>query len=251
MIKLLNALAAIWLLMMSLPSHAAENIIGLPSHRYPEQFRLMQDERITASINEIIKHIDPDLKVIARECGQINAFYSPNQKLVTLCYEYMHSADQFIDRQYANQSIMTRSWLSVGILMGVLFHEFGHAIIDLRKVPIIGNQEDAADSIATIFLIEATKKSPAQGKVMIVGKLAYDWAQRSKGLDKLLFGHDLYANEHPLNEQRVFNMLCLAYGSNPALFTDTALELRLPQNRANRCQTEYQDTNNAIQQLLK
>ena len=34
-------------------------------------------------------------------------------------------------------------------------HEMGHALIDLYDLPVLGKEEDAADSVATVFLTRA------------------------------------------------------------------------------------------------
>jgi hypothetical protein len=39
-------------------------------------------------------------------------------------------------------------------LLGIFYHELGHAVIDLEGVPIFGQEEDAAD-VFSIFLIDA------------------------------------------------------------------------------------------------
>ncbi|MDO9416055.1 DUF4344 domain-containing metallopeptidase [Pararhizobium sp.] len=246
-------LLAVLLVLQFLPTsaYAFDKYNAVPSHRYLSEYQQMNDPAIKSSLMAVISQIDPDLKITGRECGQINAFYSPANKEIVLCYEYLHNADKTIDKLYPNHPIQTRALLNTGVIAGVLFHELGHAIIHLKDVPVLGNQEDAADNIATIFLIEMTKRNPGLGKHLIVGKLAHDWHGRFSALSKLLIANDLYADEHALNEQRVFNMICLAYGSNPALFQDVAISLKLPQNRAKRCAYEYQSTSKAVFQMIK
>lgn len=231
-------------------SNAGEKVEVFPSKKYFNEYLLMQQFQKNKLFEGIVEPIDSELSIEARECGFINAFYNPNQKKITLCYEYINSASAEIDYLYPRESIQSRSALETGVLVAVLMHELGHAIIHLKNIPVLGNQEDAADSIATIIMLELVKKSPQLGKTMIVGSLAHDWGKRTGGLTKLLRSNDLYANEHPYNEQRVFNRVCLAYGSNPALFIDSARQLKLPENRARRCQKEYQDTKRAVDALI-
>lgn len=233
-------------------SNATEKVEVFPSKKYFNEYLLMQEFQKSLMLDGLVESIDPNLQIESKECGQVNAFYSPSQKKITLCYEPMNRADSVIDYfyPYPRETIQNRSTLKAGVFMGALLHELGHAIIHLKDIPVLGNQEDAADSIATITLLELTKKSPQQGKVMIVGGLTHDWGTRMDGLTKFLIGKDLYADEHPLNEQRVFNRVCLAYGSNPALFIDTARQFKLPASRAKRCQIEYQDTKRAVDALI-
>ena len=230
-------------------SFAENRVFAAPTQRYAEQYLLMN--QLLPRFSEILKPIDPDLSLLVRECGKINSFYIAEEKVVILCYEYLNDADLFVKTHFQNQNIATQSTLESGIFFGVLFHELGHAMIHLHKIPIIGGEEDVADRIATIVLLSITAKNPIEEKTMIVGDLAYDWGRRQDILTKLFNGNQLYADEHALNEQRVYNKICLAYGSNPALFLDTALQLGLTKERAERCPKEYQDTKAAIEQLMK
>ena len=48
-----------------------------------------------------------------------------------------------------------------------------------------------------------------------------------------------YADEHSTSEQRRFNLLCMAYGSDPELFEDVAAWGGLPEERADICEEEF------------
>lgn len=236
----------------SISASAEGKLNAVPSKKHFEEYLLMQEFQKNMVLDSIVESVDPRLQIEAKECGQANAFYNPSLIKITLCYEYMKRSDAVIDYfyPYPRESIQNRSLLKTGVFMGVLMHELGHAIVHLKDVPVLGNQEDAADSIATIIMLELTKKSPQQGKTMIVGSLAHDWGNKTDSFTKIIASRDLYADEHPLNEQRVFNRICLAYGSNPALFLDTAMHLKLPEARAKRCAYEYRSTKKAVDQLI-
>jgi hypothetical protein len=49
-----------------------------------------------------------------------------------------------------------------------------------------------------------------------------------------------YASAHGLPEQRLYNMLCMAYGADPVLFADVVADGYLPKYRADHCDYEYQ-----------
>lgn len=231
-------------------SNADDKLNVNPSKKYFDEYLLMQELQKNKVFDEILEPIDTELRIEAKECGVVNAFYTPAFKKITICYEYLKRGDAEIDYLYPRESVNARAILKTGVLMSVLLHELGHAIIHLKNVPVLGNQEDAADAIATIIMLEFAKRSPQQGKSMIVGSLAHDWGTRVDGVTKVFAGKNLFADEHPLNEQRVFNRVCLAYGSNPALFIDSARQLKLPENRAKRCQYEYQTTKKAVDELV-
>jgi hypothetical protein len=50
--------------------------------------------------------------------------------------------------------------------------------------------------------------------------------------------------------QRLYNLLCLAYGADPQLFGDFVEKGYLPKERAEDCKDEYQQVAFAFQQLI-
>jgi len=225
-------------------------IVGMPSQKYYDHYTMINNSEIKHLLEKLSNLLGSDFNIISKECGVVNAYYSPSQKSIVLCYEYLDDGDKYIKKAYKKENIATQAYLQTGIFFYVLLHELGHAMIDIKHIPIIGGEEDAADRIATLLLLEFTKTNPVAGKAMFVGFLSYNWDKRFGLLTKLAHS-DLYANEHPFNEQRVFNMVCLAYGSDPDLFKDIALAFKLPTERARRCPKEYEDANYAVRTLFK
>jgi hypothetical protein len=231
--------------------NANAEVINEPTQRYYAQYAILADDAIRSALNDFANLLGPNIKIVTRECGMINAFYSPSEKSIILCYEYLADGSNFISEAYKRESPATQAELNLGIFFYVLLHEIGHAVIDAQKIPVIGGEEDAADRIAAITMLEIAKSKPSLTRNMFVGFLSYNWNKRHGFMTKLLSGNNLFADEHPFNEQRVFNMVCLAYGSNPYLFVDVAQAFKLPPSRATRCSDEYQDTRTAISTLIK
>jgi hypothetical protein len=48
-----------------------------------------------------------------------------------------------------------------------------------------------------------------------------------------------FASDHGLPQERFYNVMCIAFGSNPVLFADLAHEGYLPATRAANCVREY------------
>lgn len=121
-------------------------------------------------------------------------------------------------------------------VLGIFYHELGHAVIDIEGVPIFGQEEDAAD-VFSIFLIDAFfDEDGAQA-------LAYDaalgfWGEAvmrdSEG------GEVAYWSTHGPDEQRFYNTVCIFYGGNPDARDDFAEDMELPEDRAETCEEEYE-----------
>jgi Putative metallopeptidase len=59
-----------------------------------------------------------------------------------------------------------------------------------------------------------------------------------------------FASAHGTPAQRLYNLLCLAYGADPQLFGNFVEKGYLPKERAEDCKDEYQQVAYAFQQLI-
>ena len=62
--------------------------------------------------------------------------------------------------------------------------------------------------------------------------------------------HETLADEHSLNQQRYFNMVCWVYGSNPDDNEELLEDRELPEARAEQCPDEYALINRSWSSLL-
>lgn len=173
--------------------------------------------------------IPRDLRIGLVECSQPNAFYDPAQAAIILCYELITTLVRTYQPFVASEADLTAVVLQTTYF--VLYHEVGHALIDLLNLPVTGREEDAVDQLATLVLLEAGV-SGREAALRGANWFALN-AQRSGG-------RTVFWDEHSLDQQRYFNVLCWVYGSNP---TEQAALLAtgwgLPQQRAARCPGEY------------
>jgi hypothetical protein len=59
-----------------------------------------------------------------------------------------------------------------------------------------------------------------------------------------------YADEHSTSEQRVINLICIAYGADPELFGDLPALAGIPQYRVDICEEEYELISFAYETLI-
>lgn len=117
-------------------------------------------------------------------------------------------------------------------LLGIFYHELGHAIIDVMQLPVFGQEEDAAD-VASVFLIDSLWDDAA------AIDLAYD-ASFGFAAEAMETGDDVaYWDVHGPDEQRFFNTVCLFYGANPDTRDGFAEDFELPEYRADSCEEEF------------
>ncbi len=165
-----------------------------------------------------------DIPIVARECGTPNAFYSPQKHAISVCYEL---ADvfytSFITQQMADKDA---SKMTLDGLTFTLLHEMGHALIAELDIGVSGGEEDNVDDLAGLILIQNKKPEWA-----VAGPVAL--MQLTKGQKPAYF------DEHSISEQRLGNILCMIYGSNPQAHGKILENMPELRPRAPKCPKEY------------
>ena len=101
----------------------------------------------------------PQLVFMARSCGKPNAYYFARRGEVVVCYEMLLDAYRLLNRhenasRADTQAGGKRLADAIGFAQFLFAHELGHAIIDRYRVPVVGEQEAAADQFALWLLSE-------------------------------------------------------------------------------------------------
>lgn len=116
-------------------------------------------------------------------------------------------------------------------LLGILYHELGHAIIHLKEVPIFGQEEDAADVFSVLLIDQLHEEQDAQD---IAYDAAFGYIEDPEGN-----GEVHYWDVHGPDEQRYYNHICLFVGANPKERNQLAIDLELPEERLEYCPEEF------------
>lgn len=181
------------------------------------------------------------LEVWFADCGQSNAVYNPDNMQIVLCYELVRD----LIRGYApfapsDSALAAAVWETTFF---VFYHEIGHALIHILDLPTTGREEDAVDQLATLVLLnggEAGRDAALQGA-------SWFWLNSQERRRRTPFW-----DEHSLDQQRYYNIICWVYGSNPE--AHQLLLQRgwgLPRERAERCPGEFQRMSRAWDSVLE
>jgi hypothetical protein len=168
--------------------------------------------------------------LVTVECGESDAYYSPGEWKLTLCYEYVENLERIAPKPgQRTKDEFTHDEIVTGEIVETLLHELGHAAFDMLKVPVFGREEDAADQMA-IFL--AVQFSSPVARLITRGDL-FTWKNADDPAS-----WDRYSGVHGTASQRFYNELCWAYGGNPQAFQD--MIDNLPRQRAENWAAEYE-----------
>lgn len=177
-----------------------------------------------------------DITLATAHCDEPNAAYGPGMRRVTLCYELFKSlADRF-------KTAPSQEYLVPGTIMFALMHETGHALVDVLALPVTGREEDAVDQLATILLLE----QGAIGDSLLFGAAVWLATGARRGrLDTLAL-----ADDHSLDQQRVYNLICWIEGRAPGRYPQITAEAWLPEHRREKCVEEYARLSASWRRLL-
>ncbi|MFI6938922.1 DUF4344 domain-containing metallopeptidase [Streptomyces sp. NPDC050418] len=228
-----------------------------PQNKKEEQFftRAKVLDDIAAYANSRVEVPGP-IGIVATNCDEENANWDSFRRQIRFCYEFATKARELFqqpDDKGHKPAAKEVDDSVAGFTNGIVFHELGHAVIDIYDLPTTGKEEDAVDQLSVLLLATSDDKHIGYAIDTINAWGGFAAADEAKDSGQRL---DQYADEHSLNAQRFFNWACWLYGSDPAAYesvvrNDSNPDGVLPSSRAGNCETEFQKISKAWATLLK
>jgi hypothetical protein len=176
-------------------------------------------EQVADMLNKMFK-LKQKMKITCLECGKVNAYYNPEDKELKICYELFADMYQKMSRYHNDPD-------SVGEKIGkafnfVLYHEVGHALIDVLDIPLTGKEEDAADYFSFFLMggfgdeygIEVCREGANFFKDMHE-ELKKDTVFQRLNQQGEIFDNLPFWDEHSFDLQRYYSINSLIFGSDP------------------------------------
>ena len=161
-------------------------------------------DKVTALLSQAL--IIPKKVTIAVKGGDAGPYYNPDTHVIVLNHPFSALGLKVFKAEYPKISDYDLGVAFASLEYFVLFHEIGHALVDLWSIPVLGREEDAVDAFSTIFM---TTYVPNGGQIALWGADFFDFLGRNKA----------------------------RYGSNPTKYR--GLEQVIPHSRLVRCPSEY------------
>jgi Putative metallopeptidase len=168
-----------------------------------------------------------DLTVRLAQCGSENIPYRA-QVPATVCYELIDKIEQ-VAVSHTNDPDLQQTVIIGGFVQAML-RETAHALFDVLDVPIWGREDDAADRLAAIVMMQFG--DDVANVVMFGTQLLFRWSNQK------WTGND-FASEVSPDYQRYFNYACVAVAANWPQFSGLVLKGVMPASRAEQCESEY------------
>jgi hypothetical protein len=129
-----------------------------------------------------------------------------------------------------------------------MYHEAGHLLVGELGLPVLGKEEDAADSLAVIMILKYTEDEIERFNTLI--DAADGWyfnaeSSTGEGIDDLS-----YYDDHSLDIQRAYAMVCMMVGADPKEFGEVADIYEMDQDRQDACAGVYQQAESSWMAVL-
>jgi hypothetical protein len=155
--------------------------------------------------------------------AKVDAFaqgLAKNPKFKKLSPKYLQAVAEFV----------------IGNSLFVVLHELAHATTNQLKIPVLGRKEDAADMFAATRLI----KFNSDFTDGVLDAAAKGWFMTDRRDTKT--GDTVpYYDEHGLDQQRAYQIVCLMIGTGDQKYQRLADETKLPKDRQKTCANDYID----------
>lgn len=205
----------------------------LETGEYTDLARQLSEERwledIADVLNESLK-LPVDIGMRFAECGENNAFYIPDDREIQICLEMFEGERETFAAYYDTEEEVEDA--VNGSFLFTVFHEVGHAVIDVLEIPFTGREEDAADSLAAWWLIDGDDGEESA----IAGALSF-YTDPSEAAE---VDESDFSDEHSLSQQRYYTLTCLVYGSDTDKYAGLLEQEWLTEARAEQCPGEFQ-----------
>lgn len=184
-----------------------------------------------------------DIPVKGVQCDEENLYWDSGEKSINLCYEdvarLINEAGDLGDSDPTDATFNT-------MLLGY-YHESGHMVIDLYKLPVTGREEDDADQVSAYLMLRPNPDGTVDRDALD----AIGQAARSFGADSRDVDDSVLSDVHSPSRARMYNLECWTYGADPKYGEDLVADGLLPQDRADGCEDEYAKLRDSWDRLLE
>lgn len=214
-----------------------------------ESRALIKRSKVNQHFSQLVDQLFNFRQAVTLEYG-INdgPLYDPNAHGIYIPYAFIDETLQFFSsNNYQKQYGVSAEEAAIDTLLHTLLHELGHAYITDQKIPILGKEEDAADNLATIVLLNYVELGD-EVAISAADMFAFESEDKPN-----FYELSEYINEHSFDLQRYFSTLCLVYGSNPKRYPKLLNEIdtNYLAERQEFCIQQYQQTNKSWHTYLK
>jgi hypothetical protein len=149
-------------------------------------------------------------------------------------------------KNLSEQELIDRVEFVAGNTLFILLHEIGHVHFSEMKLPVLGREEDEADTFAAITMLKIG--TAFSQRVLRNASQGWFFSERR---NQQTGAKPLYYDEHDLSAQRAYQIVCLMVGSDPVKFKGLADEAKMPESRQQSCKRDFAKAAQSWDMVLK
>jgi hypothetical protein len=252
------ALAATWLAAIPVIAQTARQPAGTVTYALPQNpnhqplHDRLKAERWLERMQTVFQafRLPRPVALKIESCGEVDASFS--RGTVGLCYEYLQVVMRRIEAGQLAAWVTPGEALA-GAFVDVVLHEFAHALVEQLRLPVLGREEEAADQLSAYMMLQFGGDDVA-GLIRGTAHMYLSWIGffQSRTLVPLGSGASpREARAHPTAGQRLYNLVCLALGSDDNTYVALAKAVDLPPERAKDCAGEFAQIERAWRALVR
>lgn len=190
---------------------------------------LMENRVLDEAVDLINKevYIEEELHILVGKGEFVH--YDPQTREVKIPYDFAIEVRERFAGEYQEEWEL----YAADALEHTLYHETGHALVDLLSIPVLGREEDAVDDFGIIMLI--LTRQDGDDRAISAAELFF-----MEGEEIEEFTDEDLMDEHSLDDQRGFRSLCMVYGSDPEKYEDIAEDLEMDEDRRLMCEETFE-----------
>lgn len=171
-------------------------------------------------------------------------YYDPEEQKIVVPYHFWtYVYDELNEDTQGAMAPDELNILTGDVVIHTLYHEIAHALIDVNEFAITGREEDAADELAVLMILDHFEKGSH------IALTAADFFELEGSYQDEITDEDLFG-EHALDDQRFFNTVCLVYGYGDAQAKEIMIELEVDEERLGICEEDFDKRRAAWDKLL-
>ena len=159
-------------------------------------------QKTADELNSYFK-LNRDIFLSFKDCGQENAYYDPQKSEIVLCSELVQNIWDF----FYNTNLERYTG---DVIVFILGHELGHALIDNLDLPVVGKEEDAVDAMSVVLMLETSDNDEERLESAIGIVLAGYYLNNISSTTP-------FYDEHSIGPVRLANLVCWAGGGEPQI----------------------------------
>jgi Putative metallopeptidase len=148
-------------------------------------------------------------------------------------------------KNLSEQQLIDRVEFVLGNTLFILLHEMGHVHFSEMQLPVLGREEDEADTFAAITMLKIGTSFTER----VLANASQGWFF-SERRNQQTGAKPLFYDAHDLSPQRAFQIVCLMVGSDPAKFKALADDAKMPESRQESCKRDYAKASRSWEMVL-